>query len=367
MAKRIAYFSLTSDFYGGERMLLNLLSELDRNRFVPLVIAPANGRLTQELQDSGIEHLVRPLSDCDPVSAPLQLLVAMRFLKRHAIDLVHVNSSFYWRPMEILAARLLRIPVLTHAHVTIGLESPFLRYSSAIITNSRYTREASQGPRDRMRVVYNSVDLRIFDSARERRSELGFSNDEVTVLFIGQLKPIKGVELFIEMAGRLSSRKAKFIIAGDCRDENYLSILKTKAAGHSNIVFLGFRTDFADVFMSADVVVVPSQWDEPFGLVNIEAGACSKPVVGTRVGGIPEIIEHGENGFLVHRDDLDSLVMYTDLLIADAPLREQLGRNGRRIVETKFSNSVHAHRIQGIYDELLTAKRNDRRQHGTIA
>ena len=334
-------------------MLLNLLTELDRKRFFPLVVVPAKGRLTQELDGLGVEYVIRALVDCKPFIAPLQLFDAMRFLKLHAVDIVHFNSPTYWRPMEILAAWFLRIPVLTHAHVAIESESPFLRYSSVIVTNSRYTRKVSQGPQQKMRVVYNSVDLRAFGNARDKRSELGVANGDVTVLFVGQLKPIKGVELFLELASRLSSRKVKFLIVGDCRDDDYLAKFETKIANWPNVIYLGFRTDAADMFMSADIVVVPSQWDEPFGLVNIEAGACGKPVVSTQVGGIPEIIEHGGNGFLVQRDDLDSLVMYTERLITDASLREKLGRNGYHIVERKFSNIVHAGQIQDIYDGLL--------------
>jgi glycosyltransferase involved in cell wall biosynthesis len=76
-------------------------------------------------------------------------------------------------------------------------------------------------------------------------------------------------------------------------------------------------------------------------------------VVATRVGGIPEIVRHGETGFLVERRDVRSLIACTDTLIGDAVLRKTLGRQGRRLVETEFSNPLHVERMQAIYDELL--------------
>ena len=93
-----------------------------------------------------------------------------------------------------------------------------------------------------------------------------------------------------------------------------------------------------NIYATSDIVVMPSRWDEPFGLVNIEAGAAAVPVVATAVGGIPEIIEHGVTGFLVARDDLDELAHYTKLLVDDPQRRGQMGKAARSLVEARFNH-----------------------------
>jgi L-malate glycosyltransferase len=350
---RIGFFSLASDVYGGETMLLNLLAGLDRQRFDPIVIVPGTGRLSQALESLSVNFLVRDTTDVSRLSAPYQVLQAAAFLRRHKFDLVHMNSPVYWKPAELAAARLLGIPILTHAHIVIQKPSPFLHHSRVIVANSMFTRDASKAPADRIRVVYNSVDLARFDGARDRRVSLGVPSGHTTVLFIGQIKKIKGVEQYLDVAEALADRPATFLVAGDCRDDRYLAELRSRMAGQGNVRYLGFRADVADVFMSADVVLVPSEWDEPFGLVTIEAGACCRPVIATRVGGIPEVVRHGETGFLVNRGDLEALVSHTGMLIDDPELRARMGGEGRRLVEARFSNPVHVARMEAIYEELL--------------
>ncbi len=97
---------------------------------------------------------------------------------------------------------------------------------------------------------------------------------------------------------------------------------------------------------------MPSRWDEPFGLVTIEAGACRKPIVATRVGGIPEIVEDGVNGFLVERDDLEGLVRQVARLVDDPALRRRLGEAGRARVERDFTDRP-VRELERTYRELL--------------
>lgn len=146
------------------------------------------------------------------------------------------------------------------------------------------------------------------------------------------------------------------MIAGKCRDPDYPEEqFLREIADKGNIKYLGYRGDIQNIYKTSDIVVVPSQWEEPFGLINIEAGACRKPVIATRVGGIPEVIKHGENGFLVEKDDLDSLAEYTGRLIDDKALGMKLGDNGRGRVETYFTDAP-IRQLEGIYNELIGSR-----------
>jgi glycosyltransferase involved in cell wall biosynthesis len=206
--------------------------------------------------------------------------------------------------------------------------------------------------------VHNSVVLARFDDAHDIREELGLAPDDVVVSFVGQIREMKGVDLFIRMAHAISEPSAKFLIVGECRDPDKFpgayseERLRREMGDDARIKYVGYRSDVENVYRASDVVVMPSRSGEPFGLVNIEAGASCRPVVATRDGGIPEVIVHGENGFLVERDDVEALVRCTTLLIADRELRQRMGQRARQIVEERFTDRP-IRELERAYDTLL--------------
>jgi spore coat protein SA len=104
---------------------------------------------------------------------------------------------------------------------------------------------------------------------------------------------------------------------------------------------------------AADVFVCPSIWQEPFGKVVIEANACGKPVVASRVGGLPELIRHNENGLLVPSNDADALADAVMTLFADKQKANSMGATGRKMVEKNFSYKVVSAKCQGFYRSML--------------
>jgi glycosyltransferase involved in cell wall biosynthesis len=112
-------------------------------------------------------------------------------------------------------------------------------------------------------------------------------------------------------------------------------------------------------------MVAPSRWGEPLGLVNLEAGAARKPMLAARDGGVPEVITHGENGFLIERDDLDGLVRYAAQLAGDRALREAMGARARAVVEERFG-AAPVRKLERLYAALIegTFKRDGLRLAG---
>jgi glycosyltransferase involved in cell wall biosynthesis len=145
----------------------------------------------------------------------------------------------------------------------------------------------------------------------------------------------------------------KFLIVGESDDQDYAATIQPKIEQNSQILSLGYRRDIENIYHTSDIIVMPSQWDEPFGRIAIEAGAARKPIIATKVGGLPEIIEHGRNGYLVAKDDFASLLLYTRQLIRDGELRKTIGEEGRKIVEEKFSLKKHLREVEKIYERLL--------------
>ncbi len=360
MKRRICYLALAAGDYGGaSRFLYTLLGKLDRDRFQPEVIFGKTGPLLPTLDEMRIEH--RVWGPCEPNSVSryaADVAKALCFLATSRIDLVHVNHVDYWRPAPLLAAHMLRIPIVTHFHIVATRAVPYLKYSSLIVANSEFTASHSVQTRIPCRVVYNFVDLGRYDRGCDVRAEMGVEANQVVVSFVGQVREAKGIESFIRLAHRLRGRGARFLIAGECRDAERFEGSYTQArlmseiGDNEEIRYIGYRNDIENLYRSTDILVMPSRWDEPFGLINIEAGAAGKPIVATRVGGIPEIIRHGENGFLVDRDDIDSMAEYTARLIDDPALREEMGRAGRRIVEERFDNTP-VRELEHLYEQLI--------------
>ena len=256
--------------------------------------------------------------------------------------MVHFNNR-PWRPAEALAARLLGIPILLHFHVVNEAVSPVIRWASGVVVVSEFVAQASL-PADLPKyVVHNPVDLQRFEQGRSLREVLGIAPDKVVVSFVGQIRDIKGVQDFIAMAHLIDDPALVFLIAGECRDPRTFSgaysedDLRAMIGGDARIRYIGYIDRVEDVYASSDIVVVPSRWQEPLGLIAIEAGACGKPVVATRVGGLPEIIEDGRTGCLVEAQSPVALADAVKRLVAHPAQRTQMGGAAHEHIVSQFS------------------------------
>lgn len=344
----VCFFTASSGDWGGaSRVLFTCLRRIDRKRMRPLLLLPAHGPIEPELERQDLHYATwGPLTEPgNPLAYARAFVRAWRFFRRERVSLVHVNSSNFWRPAEILAARYLDVPVLAHYHVVNRKPSPAMSWCRAAIAVSRYTAEQSGPPTLEKAVVYNPIDVARFDAGRSLREALGIGTEATIVAFLGQIRDIKGVPDFIAMARAIDDPNARFLIAGECRDPRKFpgsydeSALAAMIGNDSRIRYLGYVHEVENVYQTADIVVVPSRWQEPLGLINLEAGACRKPVVATRVGGIPEVVEEGVNGFLVEPGDVTALAQRVTTLMADPGLRERMGLAGRQRVERYYTGA----------------------------
>jgi glycosyltransferase involved in cell wall biosynthesis len=333
------------DWGGASRVLYTNLWQLDTSKLDPILVLPCKGPIEPELKAHGLRYEVWSAftEPGSPAAYVRAFWKAWRFFRRERVEVVHVNGSNFWRPAELLAARLAGIPIIAHYHVINHNPAPAMRWCRAAIAVSRYTAEQSGPPELAKPVIYNPINLARFDSGHSLRSELGLAESDVAVAFLGQIREIKGVADFIAMARKIPDPNARFLIAGECRDPQKFpgsyspDDLVRLAEGDPRIRYIGYRKDVENVYHTADIVVVPSRWQEPLGLINLEAGACRKPVVATRVGGIPEVIEDGMNGYLVESGDVETLAARVTALIADPALRQKMGEAGRAMVEQRFT------------------------------
>jgi glycogen(starch) synthase len=210
--------------------------------------------------------------------------------------------------------------------------------------------------KEKVRIIPNGIDPEMFnntscDGAFLNRYALEKDN---FVLYMGRLHSLKGIQYLIKAFLNLKKRHKllKLVIAGIGVFEPYLRRI---AQGTKDIIFIGYVDSMTTkklLYENCLTVVVPSIY-ETFPMVVLEAMTCSKPVVASNVGGIPSIVKHGKNGFLVKPKDVRGLEISISKLCADPDLRSGMGLLGRKSVEEEFTVDRMVDKTLKVYESLL--------------
>jgi len=290
-----------------------------------------------------------------------------RVLRRERPDLVHCND-LPTNQMVGEAAGRLGIPRVCHHRFYFGGTAVdwlnkfgaerHLFVSKALMSDlCAASPMLAAAPRS---VVYDGLPLPARPTEQDRRSareRLGLAQDKVHLLFAGQIVERKGVADLIVAWNLLSPAaggRAELLIAGDDLQNGgqYRRAMEEHAIRSGCPArFLGFQKNVADWLLAADMAVVPSH-EEPLGNATLEAMSLARPVIGSDVGGIPEMIAHEATGLLVPPRDPQKLAAAIERLIADPPLREALGAAARDRCEREFSLKAHVENVLREYRAL---------------
>lgn len=211
---------------------------------------------------------------------------------------------------------------------------------------ARRQREVGMIPARRVTRVWNSVTVppRSDDGTRAARRALGLEGNAPIIACTCRATPEKGVEHLLRAFDRLP-REPILLYAGNGPAFASLQALRDTLPSRDRIRLLGYRADREILLQAADVCVVPSLWEEAFGLAALEAMARAKPVVATAVGGIPEIIRDGVTGLLVPPGDDRRLADAIASLLMDDVAATRIGRNARHDVEERFTPESQLSRL----------------------
>jgi glycosyltransferase involved in cell wall biosynthesis len=333
---------------------------LHRRTVAGLVSEPALGR-----EIHGVDDLV----------ALTRLTRLMRRLRPHVVHTHTAKAGTLGR----LAARLAGVPVIVHTyhgHVLhgyfspartrffIGIERWLARFTDRLLTVSERVRrellDLRIGSPDRFEVVPLGLDLDGFlacESLRgELRRELGLG-EEPLVGIVARLVPIKAHEVFLEAAQKVAAAipAARFVIVGDGERRGELETAAGRPGLRGRVHFLGWRSDLDRIYADLDVVALTSR-NEGSPVSLIEAMAAARPVVATRVGGVPDLVEDGVSGRLVPAGDASALAGALKALLADPERRRTMGEAGRRRVYPALSAWRLVADIDRLYTRLLAEK-----------
>jgi glycosyltransferase involved in cell wall biosynthesis len=387
--RRVLYINPFSGYGGAEQSLAGLLLSLNKTTDFELhLLLPNEGVLSEKLEGSGISvHYIKPprafvkLSQAFGFysflslfsllfSFPLYLYRLRVFIKKLDPAIIHTNGikshllsgllpvslkgkALFWHCRRVIFSPLLR-----------GILSLMSRRVTACISNSNFLKSTvpSHAP---VETVYNPIDCNQFkkipfDNLLEEFPSL---KGKTIISVVSILAHTKGVDIIIHALSEMlnASENVVLVIVGDDIYEtsgnegyrNKLEKLASSIASSDRILFAGFQNNVAQ-WMSLSDICVHFPESEAFGRVVAEALACETPVVASRVGGIPEIIDDGETGFLVELHDEDALRKKVETLLENEQLRIEMGRKGRLSVIERFSVETHAQRVSEIYERFTS-------------
>ena len=305
---------------------------------------------------------------------PHSYVVVKNILKKEKPDVVHINNFKGLSLSVFSAAKRLNLPLsfIAHDYSLICPRANLLTGSGEICTAP--SRLCKAYVKIQKFIVNNKPDVvtapsqfvigklkleGLFESVKMMKLPLGIelsdekpkkSYDTIDILYVGSLSRPKGVHILINAFKELESENIKLHIIGKGVDENGF---KKIAESDQRIIFYGFVPDekLMQLYQKANVVVVPSIWYDNSPLVIYESLMSGTPVIGSRIGGIPELIEDGYNGFLFEAGNVDELKDKLEYLIEKASELKALEEGAFESVK-KYSMDEHIRKLEGIYLEI---------------
>ena len=358
---------------GVQTHVRDLASWLVKRGFRVSIVSRRIGLRDLEVQESEGYYMVDSILPVDVILVPPDPRDVENVISMLKPDIVHSHHIFTLTPLFALkVARDLGIPRLASNHTIflaydfrtlwsmVSLILPtryYLAYAQAVISVSRAADtfvESIMGSDFKVRrfIIPNAVDIEKFKPP-EREPE-----DNI-VLFVGRLVYRKGIHVLVKALGKVRIKDVKLLVVGGGYMELLARMLAKAYGVEDKVEFLGVvsEKDKIELYRKAKVVVVPSIFNESFGIVALEAMASGRPVIATRVGGLEDLVVNGETGILVEPGSEDQLAEAIENLLEDEGYRRKLGVNARRVVEEKYSWDVVLDKIIQVYDYVLSLDR----------
>lgn len=379
--KNILYLHAGAEMYGADKILLELVTGLDKKKFKPIVILPNKGILKDRLEEVGIETYVidypilrrkyfTPKGIFNYVRKyrqSCQNIIRLLDQKRYNIDIIHINTTavlegiylkkelnakLVWHVHEILLKPKLVAKTINHL---VG------RYSDQVVVVSKAVKDhlikSGNVENDKVTVIYNGVDSEKFKPGKPTDylfKEWQIPKNAIKVGMIGRVNAWKGQNEFLEAAKILLAKNNQlyFFIIGSAFagqewrvDELRNNILQIP--DHNRIKYSEYRSDTPELDDFFDLLVLPSTNPDPLPTVVLEAMSSGTAVVGYRHGGVTEMVNDTVTGYLAEVNNPMDLAKKIELAISNN--LEQLGKNARERILTKFSEDNFIKSFEDIY------------------
>ncbi|HEY9167317.1 MAG TPA: N-acetyl-alpha-D-glucosaminyl L-malate synthase BshA [Candidatus Kryptonia bacterium] len=296
--------------------------------------------------------------------------------KYHDLDILHVHYAIPHATSAFIAKQILAptkdIKVITTLHGTditlVGLEPSFLPLVKFSIEQSDYVTSVSRflqmktltmyNVEKEIHVIPNFVDTDRFSRQKDCQFRMRIApSGEKTLVHVSNFRPVKRVPDVIRIFDIVrQSIPSKLILVGDGPDRSESERLARELGIFEDVKFLGKQTLLPEILSASDLMLMPSQ-SESFGLSALEAMSCSVPVVASSAGGLPELIVHGETGYVAELGDIQRMAKYAIELLSDDRKREVFSQHARKRAVEKFDTNLIVPQYEKLYQEALSESR----------
>ncbi|HBR96497.1 MAG TPA: hypothetical protein DD979_03850 [Gammaproteobacteria bacterium] len=359
MKTRVLIVTDEMEVGGSQRQITHILTHLDRARFEPtLLYFRKDSYLLDTLHAQGVECVKIDKNGALDVRFLMSLV---RFLRERHFDVVHAFAftAELWTAIALLGNRSRLITSVRgryewYSPLQWRLKGWVSRCSSQVVSNSQaglaYAAEQCGLDTDKATVVYNGIAMLdtqpAADALRDYRAKHAY-----VISFVGRLVDHKNLPCLLRALARLTSRglDAGLILVGDGPLRAALEAQCEALELQQHVYFLGERDDVTAIFSDSDVAVLPS-FREGFSNTLLEAMLVGTPMVASRVGGTPEVIDNGVNGLLFESDDDAQFADQLARVLTDPSLANSLGERGRDSVQARFAMPVMIDQMQSLYE-----------------
>jgi len=316
-----------------------------------------------------VEVSTYPLFQFPPYSLALASRMA-EVAEHYRLDLLHVHYAIPHSIAALLAQQMLeprRLPFVTTLHGTditlVGADRSYHRitrfsieHSDGVTSVSEYLKRRTLEVfrvRNRIRVITNFVNCDLYQPDPERRARGGLApQGEKVLLHLSNFRPVKRVSDCIRILAEVRRQApAHLVMVGDGPEYTPAQNLAEELGVEKHVTFLGKQSHVERLIPLAHVLLLPSEL-ESFGLAALEAMACGVPPVATRVGGLPELVTHGADGFLEPVGDIRAQAARVIELLTDPALYSRISAAARLTAQTRFCSTLIITQYESYYREV---------------
>ncbi|MBM3500703.1 MAG: glycosyltransferase family 4 protein [Armatimonadetes bacterium] len=355
---RVLHLITPKRFSGAERVCAQLCEQLQGRGHDVLVVTKSLAGFEADLDRHGVPFRTARIGNKFDFS---RIFAIMGHIRRYRADLLHthLSTATQW---GTIAAHFAGIPCVAHVHAM--NRAIWYIWATRVIAVADAVRRhlLEQGLRpDRVDVIHNAVEvdgLPEVDGAAVRHS-LNVPPGTPLIAVAAHLSRRKGLHVLLQAMPHVRRRapNAQCLLMGEGSCRGPLEAQASALGLGDAVKFLGFRDDARELMSAADVVCLPSIAGEGLPMALLEAMARRRPVVATRLAGVPEAVVDGETGFLVQPGDAEQLADRLATLLTQPDLRRRLGEAARALAVRCFSPGVRCERVEAVYRDALAQKR----------